>query len=79
MPRAEARESLDALLSEVPVQGRTIRPTFPATRREHKPRKRSRKMSKWAMASPFVAIGVVAIAAYAALAYIMHVLEEHAP
>ena len=33
-------------------------------------------MSKWLIASPFVAVATVAVAAYAALTYLAHVLEQ---
>lgn len=77
LPWPEAREGYDSVFAEVPVQGRTFGSTVPAAWREHElPRKRSRTMSKWLIASPFVAVATVAVAAYAALTYLAHVLEQ---
>jgi hypothetical protein len=36
-------------------------------------------MSKWVMASPFVAVGVVALVGYGLLTALAYQLEKHAP
>lgn len=36
-------------------------------------------MSKWLIASPFIAVATAALAGYGLLAYIAHVLDEYAP
>ena len=76
--RPEVCQDLGAVFSEVPVQECTIRTTISSTGGYHTQQGRG-SMSKWTMASPFIAVGAVALLGYGLLAYVIHVLEEYAP